>query len=71
MMKKIVLTFVLVTMYVVAGAQTINVAAAANLQYVMEEIKTAYLRSNPKSKINIVYGTLDTQGMHGRKRCTR
>jgi len=60
MMKKIVLTFVLVTMYVVAGAQTINVAAAANLQYVMEEIKTAYLRSNPKSKINIVYGSSGT-----------
>jgi len=45
---------------VMANAQTVNVAAAANLRYVLEEIKIAYLRTSPKTKINIIYGSSGT-----------
>lgn len=41
-------------------AQKVNVAAAANLRYVLEEIKTAYLKQNPKAKINLTFGSSGT-----------
>ena len=39
------------------SAQKVNVAAAANLRYVLEEIKGEYQKENPQSKINITYGS--------------
>ena len=38
-------------------AQKVNVAAAANLRYVLEDIKNEYQKLNPQSKINITYGS--------------
>ena len=55
-MKRVitVLTILFVTMTV--SAQKVNVAAAANLRYVLEEIKTAYVKQNPKAKVNLTFG---------------
>jgi len=52
-----VLTF---NTFIVAHAQKVNVAAAANLRYVLEEIKTAYVKQNPKAKVNITFGSSGT-----------
>lgn len=41
-------------------AQKVNVAAAANLRYVLEEIKTAYLKCHPKSTVNLTFGSSGT-----------
>jgi molybdate transport system substrate-binding protein len=38
------------------SAQKVNVAAAANLRYVLEELKTAYISQNPKAKVNLTFG---------------
>jgi molybdate transport system substrate-binding protein len=40
----------------VANAQTVRVAAAANLRYVLEEIKDKYIASNPNVKVEITVG---------------
>lgn len=42
------------------NAQKVNVAAAANLRYVLEEIKTAYVKQNPKAKVNLTFGASGT-----------
>jgi molybdate transport system substrate-binding protein len=50
------------------SAQKVNVAAAGNLRYVLEEIKTAYVKQNPKAKVNFTFGssgTLVQQIMNG------
>lgn len=39
-----------------ATAQKINVAAAANLKYVLEELKIVYVKQNPKAKVNLTFG---------------
>lgn len=59
-MKKILLVLALVITSGWTCAQTVNVAAAANLRYVMEEVKDAYLKTNKHAKINIVYGSSGT-----------
>lgn len=59
-MKKIILSITLAICVLSATAQKVNVAAAANLRYVMEEIKTAYLKQNPKVKINLNFGSSGT-----------
>ena len=59
-MKKIVLSITLLICVIAVSAQNVNVAAAANLRYVMEEIKAAYLKQNPKSKINLTFGSSGT-----------
>jgi len=41
-------------------AQKVNVAAAANLRYVLEEIKTVYLKTHPKSTVNLTFGSSGT-----------
>ena len=38
-------------------AQTVKIAAAANLRYVFEEIKTSYAAANPKVKITANFGS--------------
>lgn len=42
------------------SAQKVNVAAAANLRYVLEEIKTSYLKKYPKAKVNLTFGASGT-----------
>jgi molybdate transport system substrate-binding protein len=49
-------------------AQTVRVAAASNLRYILEEIKIKYLKMNPNSAIEIslgASGALTQQIIHG------
>lgn len=51
-----------------ASAQKVRVAAAANLRYVLEEIKKQYEKEHPKTKVEITFGasgTLTQQIMNG------
>jgi len=41
-------------------AQKVNIAAAANLKYALEEIKNEYIKSHPKAKVNLTYGSSGT-----------
>ncbi len=56
-MKRIIFSLVLLLSVLNMRAQKLNVAAAANLRYVLEEIKTAYLKQNPKAKVNLTFGS--------------
>ena len=55
-MKRIIISLTILVAIITASAQKVNVAAAANLRYVLEEIKTAYLKQNPKAKVNLTFG---------------
>ncbi|MDD3080393.1 MAG: molybdate ABC transporter substrate-binding protein [Paludibacter sp.] len=59
-MKKIIFSLVMMLTIVSASAQKVNVAAAANLRYVLTEIKDIYVKQNPKSKVNITFGSSGT-----------
>ena len=41
-MKRTIITVTLILVCILVQAQKVNVAAAANLRYVLEEIKTQY-----------------------------
>ncbi len=56
MKKTIIITLTLVISVLIATAQKVNVAAAANLRYVLEEIKTVYVKQNPNAKVNLTFG---------------
>jgi molybdate transport system substrate-binding protein len=56
MMKKIVVILAALAISVSMSAQVIRVAAAANLKFVLEEIKAQYQKENPKSRVDITYG---------------
>jgi molybdate transport system substrate-binding protein len=58
-MRNLIITLILV-LSVTARAQTVKVAAAANLRYVFEEIKTSYEAANPKVKITANFGSSGT-----------
>lgn len=49
----IIIVFVTFT----AQAQNVKVAAAANLRFVFDEIKTAYTQANPKSNVLAIFGS--------------
>lgn len=55
-MKRIIISLAILLATITLSAQKVNVAAAANLRYVLEEIKTAYVKQNPKAKINLTFG---------------
>ena len=55
-MKRIIISFAILVATLSLSAQKVNVAAAANLRYVLEEIKTAYLIQYPKAKVNLTFG---------------
>lgn len=59
-MKKIIISFIIGLSAISVSAQKVNVAAAANLRYVLEEIKTAYVKQNPKAKVNLTFGASGT-----------
>jgi molybdate transport system substrate-binding protein len=59
-MKRIFLVMLMMLALVSASAQKVNVAAAANLRDVLEEIKTAYLKSHPKAVLNLTFGSSGT-----------
>jgi molybdate transport system substrate-binding protein len=55
-MKQIIISLAIVLTTISLSAQKVNVAAAANLRYVLEEIKTAFVKQNPKAKLNLTFG---------------
>jgi len=59
-MKRIFCTLLIALSLGLVQAQKVNVAAAANLRYVLEEIKTAYLKIHPKSTVNLTFGSSGT-----------
>lgn len=59
-MKRIIISLAILLAAITVSAQKVNVAAAANLRYVLEEIKTAYLKQNPKAKVNLTFGASGT-----------
>lgn len=54
MRKILIILFCLYTL--TSYSQTVKVAAAGNLRYIMEEIKVQYSKKNPKVKIEVSYG---------------
>ena len=55
-MKRIV--FIIAFFVAIATqAQTVKIAAAANLRFVFEEIKTSYTNANPKSNVVVNFGS--------------
>ena len=59
-MKRIVLSLAFLLMAISISAQKLNVAAAANLRNVLEDIKTAYVKLNPKAIVNLTFGSSGT-----------
>lgn len=55
-MKKIIISLAISLATLSLSAQKVNIAAAANLRYVLEEIKTAYVKQNPKAKVTLTFG---------------
>lgn len=69
-MKKITITLILILTIVLSvdAAGKVKVAAAANLRYVLEDIKNQYEGEHPGSSIEVTYGssgTLTSQITHG------
>lgn len=58
-MKRLFLVILLV-LSLSTSAQTVKVAAAANLRYVLEDIKAQYEKQNPKAQIVIISGSSGT-----------
>lgn len=58
-MKRI-LVFFFLFMSLAAHAQTVRVAAAGNLRYILDDIKAQYAIKNPKAKIDVVLGASGT-----------
>jgi len=59
-MRRLIISLAILLATISLSAQKVNVAAAANLRYVMEEIKTAYMKQNPKAKVNLTFGASGT-----------
>src|SRR6266498_588748 len=60
-MKQIlVLLLLALSLVAPAHAQTIHVAAAGNLRYILDDIKAQYVIKNPKVKIDITLGASGT-----------
>ena len=55
-MRKVIISIALLFAVLTVTAQKVNIAAAANLRYVLEEIKTVYVKQHPKAKVNITFG---------------
>lgn len=55
-MKRIILIILVFTAFS-AQAQTVKVAAAADLRYAMDEIAVLYMKSNPGTNVEVVYGS--------------
>lgn len=55
-MKKIILLFFAIFTFFIE-AQTVKVAAAGNLRFVIEEVKTGYEKLNPEAKVIISLGS--------------
>ena len=60
-MKRLLFTsLLLLSTYMSVDAQNVKVAAAANLRYVLEDIKKQYEQESPDAKIDITFGSSGT-----------
>lgn len=59
-MKKIVLLIMIWGAFINVKAQSVHVAAAANLRYVLEEIKIAYQKTNSSATVTLSFGSSGT-----------
>jgi len=59
-MKKIFILLMLLVAFIYAEAQSVHVAAAANLRYVLEEIKGSYRRTYPSVTVTLSFGSSGT-----------
>ncbi len=58
MIKKIVISLIISFLFgSVAFAQTLTIAAAADLRYALDELKTEFSKTNPDIKIDVIYGS--------------
>jgi molybdate transport system substrate-binding protein len=57
MKRCIVFFFVLFSFFAFAQDKSVKIAAAANLTYVLEELKTDFMKSNPDIKVETTYGS--------------
>ena len=67
-MRKITIIILTILLTAQAFSQTVKIAAAGNLRYILDDIKTMYVAKNPKVKIDIslgASGTLTQQIMNG------
>lgn len=68
-MKRITLLLIaVIAIQLTTSAQKVRVAAAANLRYVLEEIKKQYEKEHPRTKVEITFGasgTLTQQILNG------
>ena len=58
-MKRIII-FLLLVVGMTVHAQTIRVAAAGNLRYILDDIKSRYAIKNPRVKIDVILGASGT-----------
>lgn len=56
-MKKSIIILAAFALSISLSAQTVKVAAAANLRNVLDEIKAEYLKTYPKDQVDITYGS--------------
>ncbi|HZL09330.1 MAG TPA: molybdate ABC transporter substrate-binding protein [Prolixibacteraceae bacterium] len=56
-MKKTTIFLLLALFSISMRAQTVKVAAAANLRFVFEEIKNSYMKANPRSDVVVNFGS--------------
>lgn len=59
-MKRIALIILIVFVAFSIKAQTVKVAAAANLRSVFDEIKSVYQQANPKTNVSVNFGSSGT-----------
>lgn len=55
--KRTLLTIAIAVSTTSAWAQDVNIAAAADLKFALEDIKTAYTAAHPDDKVNITFGS--------------
>lgn len=56
-MKKVNIFLLFVLFYASLQAQTVKVAAAANLRFVFDEIKVRYEKANPNTTVTAIFGS--------------
>ncbi len=60
-MKRITLLLIAaLAIQLTASSQKVRIAAAANLRYVLEEIKKQYEKEHPRTKVEITFGASGT-----------
>ena len=67
-MRKLTIFVITLLLSIQVYSQTIRIAAAGNLRYILDDIKTMYVAKNPKVKVDVILGAsgaLTQQIMNG------